>query len=183
MRVKAAAAVLALAAIAVLGVAGPASAHDQLLSTDPADGATVTALPADVSLTFSDVVLAAGNEANQVQVMDASCKVLNSGAVQVQDNVVSQAIAGDATGTITVLWRVVSRDGHPVSGEFTFTVGNANAAATPSACDTAAAAAPEAPSQPASSPLPWIIGAVVVAIVIAGAVYLLVSRSRRTDDR
>nr|WP_274635813.1 copper resistance CopC family protein [Microbacterium bovistercoris] len=184
MRIRTAAAALALAAVAVLGVAGPASAHDQLLSTTPADGSSVDALPAEVTLTFNDTVTDAGGEANQVRVLDASCQVLDDGALSIQDNVVSQAISGSATGPVHVLWRVVSRDGHPVSGEFTFTVagGEASAPQPSRTCDTAASAAPAPTAGQGVTPLPWIIGGIIVVIVIAGVAYLLVTRSRRTDD-
>lgn len=172
---------LALAAVAVLGVAGPASAHDQLLSTSPADGTTVTTLPHEVTLTFSDVVLAGGGDANQVEVLDASCTPLGHGPAQVQDNVVTQAISGSSTGPVHVLWRVVSRDGHPVSGAFTFTVGEGAAPAPSASCDVPTSAA-EAGQNETPSPMPWVVGGAIVVIVIAGVVYLLATRSRRTDQ-
>jgi methionine-rich copper-binding protein CopC len=181
VRLSAAAASLALAALAVLGVAGPASAHDQLLSTTPKDGSVVDALPSEVTLTFSDLVTDAGGEANQVRVLDSSCRPLDDGAAVIQDNVVVQKLSGQATGPVTVQWRVVSRDGHPVSGEFSFRVGGDAAAASPS-CEAAATAPGEADSQGAS-PAVWIIGGVVVLVVVAGLGYLLVTRSRRTDDQ
>lgn len=186
MRVFAAAATAVLAAIAVLGIAAPASAHDQLLSTDPQDGSTVAALPDAVTLTFSDIVQDAGADANQIKVMDASCAVLDDGDLKIADNVVTQPISGSATGQVTVLWRVVSRDGHPVSGEFSFTVGDGQAAAsaTPTcAGDVDAAATDDSTASTASSPLPWIIGAIVIAAILAAIILLLVTRSRRPDDQ
>ncbi|MEQ6897352.1 copper resistance CopC family protein [Microbacterium sp. KR10-403] len=182
MRVSTAIASAVLAAIAVLGVAAPASAHDQLLSTDPQDGATVATMPEKVTLTFSDIVQDAGPEANQVKVMDAACTVIDDGDAEIADNVVTQKISGDSTGPVTVLWRVVSRDGHPVSGEFTFTVGDAAAAASPTPCATGdATASSSATTQ--SSPVPWIIGGIVLLVLVAGVIVLLVTRSRRPDDQ
>ncbi|WP_417562837.1 copper resistance CopC family protein [Microbacterium sp.] len=184
MRVPSFLAAAALAAVAVLGVAGPAFAHDQLLSTDPANGSTVDALPAQVTLTFSDTVQNAGAEANQVKVMDASCKVLNDGALQIADNVVTQPIAGDATGQVTVLWRVVSRDGHPVSDEFSFTVAGSGQAAASSAtpCATDAASSDSSSTGSSDAVLPWVIGGGVV-VILAVVIVLLVTRSRRAGDR
>ncbi|WEG10136.1 copper resistance protein CopC [Microbacterium horticulturae] len=182
MRVSTAIASALLAAIAVLGIAAPASAHDQLLSTDPENGSTVATLPDKVTLTFNDVVQDAGAEANQVKVMDASCTVIDDGAVEIADNVVTQKISGTATGPITVLWRVVSRDGHPVSGEFSFTVGDAAATASPSPCATGdITSSTSATAQ--SSPVPWIIGGIVLVVIVAGVILLLVTRSRRPDDQ
>jgi methionine-rich copper-binding protein CopC len=180
VRTSVAVAALALAALAVLGVAGPASAHDQLLSTSPKDGAVVATVPDEVTLTFSDVVMDAGGEANQVRILDSSCRPIDAGAATIADNVVTQRITQPATGPVTVQWRVVSRDGHPVSGEFSFTVGDGAAAASPSC---AAAAAPEAPDSGSGSILPWVIGGVVLVVLAGGGAYLLATRSRRADDQ
>ena len=180
MRSSVAVAALALAALAVLGVAGPASAHDQLLSTSPKDGAVVATVPDEVTLTFSDLVMDAGGEANQVRILDSSCRPIDAGDATIADNVVTQRITQPATGPVTVQWRVVSRDGHPVSGEFSFTVGDGPAAASPSC---AAAAAPATPDSGGGSVLPWVIGGVVLVVIAAGGGYLLATRSRRTDDQ
>jgi methionine-rich copper-binding protein CopC len=182
VRIPAVIAAAVLAAFAVLGVAGPAFAHDQLLSTSPQDGATVSSLPAAVTLTFNDTVDDAGSDANQVKVMDASCKVINDGPLQLQDNVVTQPIAGESTGPVTVLWRVVSRDGHPVSGDFTFTVSGSGAAAASPASSCDAAPATTAPTGSSDGMLPWIIGGGVV-VIVAAVIVLLVTRSSRAGDR
>jgi methionine-rich copper-binding protein CopC len=182
VRVSTVIATAALAVLAVLGVAAPASAHDQLLSTDPEDGSTVATMPAAVTLTFNDLVQDAGAEANQVRVMDASCTVISDGDVQITDNVVTQPVSGSATGPVTVLWRIVSRDGHPVSGEFSFTVGDASAAASPTPCATDDATSSTAQTAETSA-TPWIIGGIVLVVIVAGVIVLLVTRSRRPDDQ
>ncbi|MBN9182232.1 MAG: FAD-dependent oxidoreductase, partial [Microbacterium sp.] len=96
--------------------------------------------------------------------------------VQIGGNVVTQRLKGAdaAAGTVTVLWRVVSRDGHPVSKSFTFTLAPA-ASSTPatSASATVAPVAPRPSASPTassggtgSSPAPWIIlGALTVAAI------------------
>ena len=43
-----------LTGLVVLSTAAPAAAHDQLLSTEPADGSTVDTVPEKVVLTFSE---------------------------------------------------------------------------------------------------------------------------------
>jgi len=182
VRVSTVIATAALAVVAVLGVAAPASAHDQLMSTDPKDGSTVQTMPDAVSLTFNDIVQDAGADANQVRVMDATCTVIDDGELQITDNVVTQPISGSAEGPVTVLWRVVSRDGHPVSGEFSFTVGDAQAAASPTPCATDDVTASTSQT-PETSPMPWIIGGIVLVVIVAGVIVLLVTRSRRPDDQ
>jgi len=168
-----------LAAASVVLVAGPASAHDQLLSTDPADGATVAALPAKVTMTFNDVVLDTDG-GTQVRVTDAAGRSLADGPVQIQDNVVTQPLHGTASGTVCVLWRVVSADGHPVSSEFAFTVGTATPGATPGGCAKAAEAASGTGAASGPSPAPWIVLGAVVIAAIAGGGYLVLSRNRRS---
>ncbi len=65
----AAAAALLLAAGGLL-VASPASAHDELVSTDPAADTSLDALPAQLTLTFSGE-LATDPGATELQVTDA----------------------------------------------------------------------------------------------------------------
>jgi methionine-rich copper-binding protein CopC len=193
-------AVAALAALALLVPAVPASAHDQLISTDPAADAVLEALPPKITLTFSAELLADGG-GNVVEVTDSAGTALADGPTVVDGTTVTQALAGEASGPVTVLWRVVSSDGHPISGEFAFTV---EGAATPTAEPTETSASPEptmttmttpeettepsaspAPADEASapSPLPWIIGVVILLVVIGLVLYLLVIRPRgRRDD-
>src|SRR3546814_9090054 len=106
----------ALPISAVWGLASPAAAHDELVSSDPAAEATVDALPDTVTLSFSGELLG-GTDANEVQVTDAAGKTLNEGPAVVDGTTVTQSLAGDASGSIQVLWRVVSSDGHPISGD------------------------------------------------------------------
>ena len=74
----AATAALALAAGSLLLVAGPASAHDELLSTDPAADSSLEALPAQLTLTFSGQLLAEPG-ATEVQATDAAGTSLIAG--------------------------------------------------------------------------------------------------------
>lgn len=184
---------LVLAAVAVLAVASPARAHDELLGSDPEAGTTVDGLPAELRLTFSGVI-AAETGASEVQVTDASGAALTDGEPTAQDNVLTQPLAGEASGAVTVLWKVVSSDGHPISGEFSFTVAGAPAPTTtgePTPPETVAPTASTAPTpteapatpaddEPASADVwPWILLAAIALAVIAAVVYLLVSRGRR----
>ncbi len=68
-----------------------------------------------------------------IQVTDATGTPLTEGAPTVSGTVVTQALAGSASGAVTVVWRVVSSDGHPIDGTFSFTV---PAAPTPTATVT-----------------------------------------------
>ncbi|MCP2263339.1 copper resistance protein CopC [Promicromonospora thailandica] len=116
--VAALAAVLTL--VGVLLVAGPASAHDQLLSSDPKDGATLDAAPEQISLTFSSEPLDTGIEI----VLSGPDGVTARGEdIQVEDRVVTARLdAGLPAGAYDVAWHVVSSDGHPIEGELAYTV-------------------------------------------------------------
>ncbi len=185
-------AALLLALLAVLAIPSPASAHDELLGSDPAQDSTVDALPDQLTLTFSGAI-ATEEGASEVSVTDASGTELADGAPTAQDNVLTQPLDGEASGAVTVLWKVVSSDGHPISGEFSFTVAGAptpttTASPTPTATRTIAPAPTETtaptptPGPPASAAdmTPWIIaGIVLLLLVIAAIVYLVASRSRR----
>lgn len=111
---------LAAALTPVLGVAvaQPASAHDRLLSSDPADGATVDETPGVITLVFSAEVLAAGA---QVAVTTPDGTV--PAEVTVDGDEAVAALPDDLPGgDWDVAWRVVSSDGHPIEGELAFTV-------------------------------------------------------------
>lgn len=176
----------------------PAFAHDELVSTTPSSGATVTA-PTTVQLKFSDTVVSTGS---RVQVKDPSQKVV-SGDLSVSGDTVSVTLASPAVaGTYRVVWRVTSADGHPVSGNFDFTatVASTSSTSTPPGTSSASPPSSAAPSTGASStsqstPVPtqqvptndtnnepgWILGAVAVAALAIG-VGVVISRRRLTDD-
>ncbi|MEU8777390.1 copper resistance protein CopC [Streptomyces sp. NPDC048606] len=139
------AALLALfAALALLvGGAGPASAHAVLSGSDPADGAVLTTAPRQVTLTFTE----------SVGLFDDSLRVLSPRNERVNPRPARHADGKDDTarvelsddlprGTYTVAWRVVSADGHPISGAFVFSLGEPSGTAAPVATgapdDTAA---------------------------------------------
>ncbi len=187
---------LLLAAAVLFVPATPASAHDELVSTDPAADAVLEAVPQRITLTFSaDVLTDPG--ATVVEVTDASGASLAEGAPEPSGTEVTQALAGSASGAVTVKWRVVSSDGHPIDGSFAFTVPEAaptptatpttSASASPSPTASASAAPTEAETpaaapveeSSASSPLPWILLAVALVIVAGVLVYVFASRGRR----
>lgn len=182
-----------LAAAALLVPALPAAAHDELIGTDPASDAVLETLPEQITLSYSaDVLTDAG--ATVIEVTDAAGTSLTDGAPEVSGSEVTQALAGPASGTVTVQWRVVSSDGHPIDGEFAFSVPESTPtpapAATPSASATAAASEAASPaattevtipleSDAPASPLPWILLVVALVIVAGVLVYVFASRGPR----
>jgi copper resistance protein C len=163
----------ALAWAGLLAAAGPAAAHDVIRSTNPADGAVVDRLPDRVVLTFDEPALALGSEV----VVTGPAGPVSDGPPSLVDNEVRQAVRAGPAGRYTVLWRVTSADGHPVSGTFAFTTRQAGAGAastapasssrvTPSPATTAAAPSATAAAQPAAAPTSRSPVAVVAVVVV-----------------
>lgn len=189
------AAVAALAAGSLLGM-NPAAAHDELVSTNPTDGATLTEAPASLELTYSGDIMDVDG-ANQVRVTNAAGESVTDGDPEVDGTVVTQDLAtAAADDTYTVTWRVVSSDGHPIQGTFTYTVGQGGSAtsATTQAATTGAAepsaentgtSAPAASdpvsqaSEGLSTPLKVVLALVAVAALGSALVVVLAKTKRK----
>lgn len=115
---------LLLAALLSAGVvtATPASAHASLVSTDPGEGARLSAVPERVSLEFTEgVSLGAG----YLRVLDSGGERVDSGDAGVDGSTVSVGLRdGLGDDGYLVTYRVVSTDAHPISGAYSFVVGD-----------------------------------------------------------
>ena len=191
--------------LGTLFVSTPASAHDALVSSDPAADTSVEALPDTVTLSFSAALLTMGSRDTVVDVLSPSGENVSTGDAVVDGAVVRQAVGpAPEAGDYTVNWHVVSSDGHPTEGSFSFQVESAaaseeTAAPVPPADDADATAAPskkpvttpapgsETPAAPAEGEddgtgaggvLPWILLGVTGVAVVGALGALLVSRTR-----
>ncbi|MCD4850757.1 MULTISPECIES: copper resistance CopC family protein [Micrococcaceae] len=172
--------------------ATPALAHDALESTVPAKDTTVTAAPGSVSLTLSEPPLDTEQlNLSVITVTDETGKTLSDGKVTVEGPTISTAITAGANGVYKVLWRTVSSDGHPIEGNYSFTVQDpAQAvAATPSTAPTTAAetatstpapAAQTAPEQikPDDSNAPVAVGIAAAILAVVAAAFFIIRRRR-----
>ncbi|MGI9004465.1 MAG: copper resistance CopC family protein [Pseudonocardia sp.] len=157
-----------LCGLALLAGTAPAFAHARLLSSDPADGASLSTAPERVSLTFNENMQPGFTT---LTVIGPDGGAYQSGEVTADGAVVSIAVAplGPA-GRYEIGYRVVSEDGHPVTGSVGFTLttsGPGAAAAPPPTTDTAppaSVAAPELdPNGGGGVPVwLWIVGAIVL---------------------
>nr|WP_269327223.1 copper resistance CopC family protein [Kineosporia mesophila] len=168
-------------------------AHDQLDETNPADGSTVETVPDEIVLDFSATPLALGSA---VRVVGPGGDI-TSGKPKVVDNQVTQEVsAGRPAGDYTVQWRVTSSDGHPISGEFSFTAREGDEVSTASpetssavtgtseaaATGTTVASAQNESDDGGTSPV-LIITLLVLAVVVIGAVaYLFVLAPKRSSE-
>lgn len=148
----------------------PAYAHASLVSTNPADGATVRTLPTEMSATFSENL---GTPAYLVVTASNGDDVTN-GEPTVLDDAVSVPLKDPGIrGEYSVSYRVVSADGHPIEGTLTFTVATGETRKVP-------ATAPKADNQSFvrkhQASLMW--GALAVVIVSG----LLLWPARRRHD-
>ena len=112
---------LVSAVVSVLAIlvveSGPAAAHASLVGSDPADGSSLAEAPRKVSMTFNENV---GSGFVAVTAPDGT--QVKTANVRTVDHVLSADVAAsDERGRYTVAYRIVSADGHPVSGEVTFT--------------------------------------------------------------
>ncbi len=120
----------ALIAVAFLLLALPvaASAHAQLESTSPARGATLEAQPRTVELAFSEAV---EGSFGAVRVFDAKAQRVDDNTVLHPQGTQSKLAVGLQPdlpdGTYTATYRVISADGHPVSGGLVFSIGQPGA--------------------------------------------------------
>lgn len=122
-RVAAALGALALAVAFAAGNAVSASAHDTLQTSIPGVGETVTEPLETVTLTYSEDLLALGTETNgfAIQVVDLADQSQHAdGCVTVSGQVASASVALGEPGDYEVRWQVVSSDGHPISGSYSF---------------------------------------------------------------
>lgn len=104
---------------ALLLVVPNAAAHTYLDTTTPQDGESVTAELQTIVLTYSGQI-EEGSTFN-VQASDGTRIAIDS--ITLQDGVLTgQLSAPLVNDTYKVMWNSISQDGHPLSGEFSFTV-------------------------------------------------------------
>lgn len=182
--------------VVALATAAPtASAHNYVVGTDPEQGAAVAGPVTDVSVTFDDVLLDMGGDSTVVDVTGPDGRHYATACPDLAGEVVSAPVALGGAGEYTVAWRVVSADGHPVSGDFTFEhdppPGTDEAAGTAApVCGTdggpgtsasdGTAAADEAGAAPSAATL---VAVALGTALLGGVVVLLVVRAGRAGGR
>ncbi|WP_082521127.1 copper resistance CopC family protein [Rhodococcus sp. Leaf278] len=164
----------------------PASAHASLQSSNPAENAVLDAAPDEVTLTFNQsvqqtfaTVTVVGSDQSQ---WAASDPVVDGSTVTVDLDGLG------AAGEYTIGYRVVSGDGHPITGSIPFQLSQAaaappvaeleftNEAVAPTTQDTEARSAENIEDTDSGFPL-WTIGAVVAVVGAAGVLFALRKRS------
>ncbi|MFJ1910653.1 copper resistance protein CopC [Streptomyces sp. NPDC088147] len=132
---------------AAVVLAPPAQAHTALASSSPSDKSTLSASPGEVALTFNETMDGAYA---RIAVTGPDDRSVVSGSATAEGRTVTQRLKAAApAGRYTVAFRVVSTDGHPVTGSLTYTVTTPPA---PSASSGDAAADPDHSATPSAAP-------------------------------
>ena len=117
--------ILILSAALLLATPSNAFAHGEITQAIPAIDSTVIAAPTDVSIEFDGKLQTLGKEAiNSITVTDDQGQVISDPVSVVDGTKISnRLLLTDVTGLVSVHYRIVSEDGHPVEGDYSFTVG------------------------------------------------------------
>ena len=113
--------------VGLFSIQPQASSHVALVSTSPQENSTVEHLPARVVIEFNQPLLIIGaGKSNSLAVTSKSGATATKGQAQVRGSTISIALKQTLTegGAFTVSYRVVSKDGHRVSGGYKFTLVN-----------------------------------------------------------
>ncbi|MGN2642130.1 MULTISPECIES: copper resistance CopC family protein [Nocardia] len=180
---------VALIAAALASTGATASAHSELEGSDPAPSAVLDTTPTAVTLTFNQRI---AQQFATVSVMGgpADEQWVAQGVTVDGPTVRATLRPGLPAGQFTVGYRVVSADGHPITGSYGFTV-TALAAPSPSAGAAALDTAAAPPPAPATAdtktdtdtgfPILWVLALAGVLIAAGLAVVLRGGRPKPRD--
>lgn len=188
--------VLVGVALVMLGVqvgSGVAFAHSALVSSNPPADGVLEQSPTTIELSFNQQV---SESFATIAVREGADTQIEVSAPSVSGATVTSRVPGDlAPGSYTVGYRVVSADGHPITGQFSFAITgtqdddqggpavseDTSAATTP---PTSAATASGGDNEDGSLDSNWIVVVVIVAVVLGLATIggLLIFSARRDSD-
>lgn len=160
-----------LAGVAVLGLSIPASAHNVLVGSDPAKGAVLAVGPSHVRLDF-DAPVQQGPDIITVIGPNGDHWERTTRATVEGDSVSTSVAPLGPAGLYTIGYRIISADGHPVSGSLTFTLTTPGTGTPVSSAAGATTASPAAGNGAGGTLVwPWLVGAAV--LLAAGLVVAL----------
>lgn len=170
----------------------PASAHSDVDRTSPAAGASVDAGVQSISVYFTDKILQLATSSELV-ISDGQGNEVAAACLEVGKASISAEALLSTAGVYKVVWRTVAKDGHPISGKFSFTVTGTTEATNFISCQDQAAQTPAVIATPKASTttesvvvssdeariarLYWVGGLVALAV---GILVLVLLRRKRT---
>ena len=163
------------AAAAMLMLAQPASAHADLVRSDPPDGSVLPYAPSVARLWFSEEI---SPEFSSARVVDHTGAAITGSRVQAggDPRQLNVELPSLGAGTYALVWRVLAEDdGHTTRGVVVFTVGAAAAAGTmPVAASAGVAGTVGTAATPVSVLLRWLglcaLAGLVGCLAVAGPV-------------
>ena len=130
----------------------PALAHTELVSVEPATDQVMLTLPSEVKLTFGESIIAEGTFAS---ITTSTGSVETTVRVEAAD--VYVAIPADLVGPdVTISWKTVAADGHPLDGKTIYKLAEARGEATPEVTTMEEPVAISAPVEENSSSISWL---------------------------
>ncbi len=137
--------------IALLNL-NPAQAHTELVSVEPSIDQVMLTLPPEVKLTFGESVIAEGTFAS---ITTAAGSVETTVRVEAAD--VYVAIPADLVGPdVTISWKTVAADGHPLDGETVYKLAENRGEVTPEVTTMEEPVAISAPVEENASSISWL---------------------------
>ena len=176
---------LVIALVLAFSAVNPAGAHTKVDKTSPAEGETVTAGEVTLEVSFTDKILDLANS-SEIVLKGESESISGVGCISVTERgIKAEAFVGTA-GTYKVSWRTVAEDGHPIDGDFSFTVTGSSKAEsvtckdgvtvkTPTATEPTEVTPTATPTTDSGEPgqiYNYLMGGGLVAVVIAIVVIL-----------
>ncbi len=162
-----------LAGCAVVGMATPAFAHDVLVGSQPAAGSTLATGPTEVRFDFNAPVREGPNTITVLGPNGTHWERTENATVS-GNSVSTQVAPLGPAGVYTVSYSIISADGHPVTGDMTFTLTRAG---------TGTPITPAGAATSGGGGIPiwvWILGA---AVLLAVALLIALRPNRAPAER
>lgn len=160
-----------------------ASAHDLLVDIDPAPNSVVEVSEFDATLTFNNPLLVVEGEANaELSTRLVGTENWSNHEISIIDRVLTAKISLSEPGDYELRWKVVSSDGHPISGDSTFTL-NVPESETPSDSTEPILIAPAPAETGGGSMVGFYVGlAMVILGVIFAPIGLIIRRRAKQSE-
>lgn len=152
-----------------LTVATPASAHTEVGKTSPNEGASVSAGVQKISVDFTDKILNLDNS-SEIVITRGTGQVVQVSCIEVLETSLQVEAFLESSDTYKVVWRTVAEDGHPLTGEFSFTATGSGEMGDLVACKDKASEKKPVATNPASESPGKTRSEEIVIFVIGGAV-------------